>query len=183
MANNSSIIGKIAWAVFVSLLIFGVISAITTIGTKELAGQFQENPKATGINFFIFSQAYGSISPYWEIFDGKIQIPYPDATDIFGLLFFAIIAIIIIQLTGLRNNRVASVLVFLLFLFFGWFMWKIMMYYLYLWTGGYFGLTYEQLAQLRLGGQARAERVGLIPLLVLSLFTFIATIKLIPRPN
>lgn len=177
-----SLLSKITWVLFFSLMIFGIISAITMIGAGDLTNKFKENPKETGIYFFVLSQSYGSITPYWELLDKKIQIPYPDSIDIFGLLLFSLLALIVIYSTNIKNNFVASLLIFILFLIFGWFIWKILMYYAYLWAGNNLGLAYEQLVQLRLDAQTRADKIG-IPLLVLSLFTLISMFKFLPRPR
>jgi hypothetical protein len=179
---SSSLFSKIAFSVFVALLIFGIISAFTVIDREQLKNKFEDNPKATGFGFFLFSQGYSSNTPYWELFDGKIQIPYPDSTDIFGLFIFSILALLVIYIFGLQDNYAIAFLLFIVFMICGWFIWKIFMYYMFIFGGESIGLTYQQIVQLKIDANSRIEKIGL-PLLILSIFTFFAGLKLLPTPK
>lgn len=177
-----TIIGKIVWAIFLGLLLFGIITAFTKIDNEAFAKQLVENPKETSLGFFMFSQGLGSSTPAWSLFDGKIQIPYPDSTDIIGLFIFSILAIIVINMSArLKGNIVLATLVFFLILIGGWFIWKIFMYYVYLWGAEMMGLSLEQAKEVRNAVLATGEKLG-YPLLFLTLFIFIAALKALPWP-
>ena len=179
---TSSVVSKVAFAMLLGLLIFGVISAFQVVGTERLKEMWEDNPKATGIGFFAFSQGLGSITPYWDFADGKVLIPYPDNTDLIGLFLFSIIALLIIYSTPLRNNYALVLIVFLLILSGGWIMWKIIMYYIYIWGASQIGLTYLQSAQIRKDVMEAGSSIAL-PILVITLFTLLSMIKFLPRPK
>ena len=54
------------------------------------------------------------------------------------------------------------------------------MYYTFLWGANQIGLTYIEASQIRQRVITEGGKIGL-PLLILSLFTFIAGLKLLPR--
>lgn len=180
----SSILSKITWGILFGLFIFGMISAFQILGQEKLKEKWQENPRATGLGFVAFSLGMGSSTPVWCLIKGeekcKLEIPYPDNTDLIGLFIAAILAITIIKTTNLKNNYLFAIPVFLMFLISGWVLWKILMYYIYLWGANQIGLTYIETAQVRQDVIKEGGKIA-IPLLILTLFTFIAGLKLLPR--
>ncbi|MCH7851082.1 MAG: hypothetical protein IH845_05555 [Nanoarchaeota archaeon] len=178
----ASVIGRLALGVFIGMLIFGIISALGVMDKEKLSERWKEDPRATGFGFFMFTQGLSSTTPAWEVFDKKIQIPYPDSTDILGLFIFAIISVGLIRLTGIKNNILLSWITFIILMISFWFIWKIIMYYAFLWGSSLMGLTYLEASQVRENVLIKGEQIGL-PLLLLSLFVFLAGIKLLPHPR
>ena len=180
----SSILSKITWGILFGLLIFGMISAFQSLGQEKLKEKWEENPKATGIGFVAFSLGIGSSTPAWCLIESeekcKLEIPYPDNTDLIGLFIAAILAITVIKTTNLKGNYLFAIPVFVIFLISGWILWKIIMYYTFLWGANQIGLTYIESSQIRHRVITEGGKIGL-PLLILSLFTFIAGLKLLPR--
>lgn len=180
----SSIFNKVAWGILIGLFIFGMISTFQVLGQEKLKEKWQEDPKATGLGFVAFSLGLGSSTPVICLIEHEekcnLEIPYPDNTDLLGLFIFSILAITIIKTTNLKNNYFLAIPVFLIFLFSGWILWKIAMYYTFLWGAGQIGLSYAEASQIRQNVIIEGGKIGL-PLLVLTLFTFVAGLKLLPR--
>ena len=180
----SSISTKIVWGILFGLFIFGMISAFQVLGQEKLKERWQEDPKATGLGFVAFSLGLGSSTPVWCLIEHEekcnLEIPYPDNTDLLGLFIFAILALTVIKTTNLKNNYLFAIPVFLMFLISGWILWKIVMYYLFLWGAGQIGLSYIEASQVRQAVIIEGAKIGL-PLLILTLFTFVAGLKLLPR--
>lgn len=181
---TSTLIGKIGWAILLGLLVFGMISAFQVLDKEQLKEQWKDNPKATGFQFLAFSQGLGSSTPVFCLIENeevcKLEVPYPDNTDLIGLFIAALLAIGVIRMTGIKNSYLFSALLFVIFLMAGWVLWKVLMYYAYYWGAAKIGLSYVEASQVRQNVIVQGGKIG-IPLLVLTLFTFIAGLKLLPR--
>lgn len=162
MVTDQLWIKKIPTLLLLALMIFGVISALGQIDKQALSKKFEESPKLATINFFLFSQAFGSITPVWkfQIGNGELHIPYPDGTDFFGLIIFAAIAWWIVRNTKVGENVLSTWVFYILFLLFGWVIWKVIMYLAYYWIGNWFGQTYEQLSLIRESAISRGIKMG-----------------------
>jgi hypothetical protein len=180
---TQTLFGRITLAIFIGLVLFGLVATFTYLDQKELQERFKDNPQAVGVGFFLFSQGLSATTPVWMIdfVDGQIQIPCPDTTDMIGLFIFALLGIAIIRSTKLKENYIVALIIFILILICGWLIWKIIVYYLFLTGADMIGLTYLEATEIRNLMINETDGNFTIALFIFSIFTLLSAVKFIPH--
>lgn len=164
------LLGKIAWAFMISLLAFGMYSAVTEseIQPETLKDLSIENPREFSINFFLFAEGYNILTPAiqkdWLPPKDKYifileDFPYPDATDFIPIILGLLAGMLLSKLVWYifddfkqKHNvlsKVLNLLIFLITIIIFWIGWRIIWYNLMIQGGIGLGMTKEAILAAR----------------------------------